>query len=49
MRAVLRRAERPRPGETIEIGKLRRPDRHSATLDAKEIELSRKEFKLLRP
>ena len=39
---------RPGPGETIEIGKLRLdPDRHSATLDAKEIELSRKEFKLL--
>ena len=49
VRAVLRRAGGgPGPGETIEIGKLRLdPDRHSATLDAKEIELSRKEFKLL--
>ena len=50
VRAVLRRASGGRgPGEAIEIGDLRLdPGRHSAALDGKELELSRKEFELLR-
>jgi two-component system, OmpR family, response regulator RegX3 len=49
VRAVLRRASGSgAPGQAIEIGSLRLdPDRHSATLDGDEIELSRKEFGLL--
>jgi DNA-binding response OmpR family regulator len=50
VRAVLRRASGGREsGEAIEIGDLRRdPGRHSAAVDGKELELSRKEFELLR-
>ena len=50
VRAVLRRASGGRePGEAIEIGDLLLdPGRHSAALDGKELELSRKEFELLR-
>jgi DNA-binding response OmpR family regulator len=50
VRAVLRRAgPGGGSGEAIEIGDLRLdPDRHAATLDGTELELSRKEFELLR-
>ena len=51
VRAVLRRAGSGAPagGEEIEIGGLRLDQaRHAATLDGEELELSRKEYELLR-
>ena len=51
VRAVLRRAGAGAPGEDeeIEIGGLRLDQaRHAASLDGEELELSRKEFELLR-
>src|SRR5262245_48299378 len=50
VRAVLRRSDRPAGGGgAIEIDGVRLDrDRHAASLDGKELELSRKEFELLR-
>jgi len=51
IRAVLRRVESPEPADEspVAIGQLRLdPARHEATLDGEVLELSRKEFQLLR-
>jgi DNA-binding response OmpR family regulator len=49
VRAVLRRAAPSDSGDAIEIGDLRLdPSRHEAVLDGKPLELSRKEYELLK-